>query len=147
MFCNNCGNNCRDGLSFCTNCGNRLSSLPHQEQPSFVSPQVVYVQQEPAQEYQAIKPKKPGFALSIPAMIIGILSIIETNPLFGIAGIIMSAISLAKGKKAGVKNGMAVAGLVCSIVGSVIGIIAVVILVLIYVDILFESYGGSFSQF
>lgn len=147
MFCNNCGNNCRDGLSFCTNCGNRLSSLPHQEQPSFVSPQVIYIQQEPAQGYQAAEPKKPGFALSIPAMIAGIISVVDMNVFFGIAGIIMSAISIAKGKKAGVKNGMAIAGLVCSIIGTIIGAALVVLLILSYVGVIQDIYSGSFSQF
>ena len=146
MFCNNCGNNCRDGLSFCTNCGNRLSSLPHQEQPSFVSPQVIYVQQVPAQE-APVNPKKPGFALSIPAMIAGIISVVDMNVFFGIAGIIMSAISIAKGKKAGVKNGMAIAGLVCSIIGTIIGAALVVLLILSYVGVIQDIYSGSFSQF
>lgn len=145
MFCNNCGNNCRDSLAFCTNCGNRLSSLPHQAQPSFVPPQVIYIQPAPAQEVS--KTKKPGFVLSIPAMIAGIISIVDINILFGIAGIIMSAISMAKGKKAGVKNGMAIAGLVCSIVGTIIGAALIVLLVLSYVGAIQDIYGGSFSQF
>ncbi|MBE7064896.1 MAG: hypothetical protein E7384_03665 [Ruminococcaceae bacterium] len=145
MFCNNCGNNCRDGLAFCTNCGSRLSSLPHQAQPSFVPPQVIYVQQVPVQEVN--KPKNPGFVLSIPAMISGIISIVDINILFGIAGIIMSAISMAKGKKSGVKNGMAIAGLVCSIIGTVIGATLIVLLVLSYIGAIQDIYSGSFSQF
>ena len=146
MFCNNCGHNCRDGLAFCTNCGNRLSSFPQQAQPTFASPQVIYVQQVPTHE-EPVKPKKPGFALSIPAMIAGILSIANLNILFGIAGIIMSAISMSKGKKAGVKNGMAIAGLVCSIVGTVIGAVYLVLLVCSYIGTIQDIYGGSFSQF
>ena len=146
MFCNNCGNHCREGLAFCTNCGNRLSSLPHQTQPSFVPPQVVYVQQVTTEEKQN-EPKKPGFALSIPAMILGILSIPTLSPLLGIAGIIMSAISMAKGKKAGVKNGMAIAGLICSIVGTIIGIIVLVLNILSVIDSLSSLFGDSFPQF
>ena len=146
MFCNNCGHNCREGLAFCTNCGNRLSSLPQQTQPTFVPPQVIYIQQSPAQEEPA-KPKKPGFILSSPAMICGILSIVDLNVLFGIAGIIMSAISMSKGKRAGVKNGMAIAGLVCSIVGTVVGAIYLVLVILSYVGAIQDIYGGSFPQF
>jgi len=143
MFCPNCGNYQPDGTGFCTCCGTKLNTT----QPVYSAPnQPVY--QPPATPEKEDNSKIPGFVLSIPAMIAGIISIAGLSPAFGIAGIIMSAISISKGKAVGKKHKMAVAGLICSIIGVIVGTIATILLVVYYIA-LFEEffYGGSYSYF
>ena len=64
-----------------------------------------------------------------------------------ILGIVLSAVGLSKAKKAGVKNGMAIAGLVTSSLALVIDI-ALIVLLLVFGLSAFGTYdGGSVYDF
>lgn len=68
--------------------------------------------------YNGVEPesiKKEGRGLEIAALVFGILSLVVCccNGFFGLMGLILSIIALAKGKR----SGLAVTGLVCSIIG------------------------------
>ncbi|MEY2848970.1 MAG: hypothetical protein RI885_1635 [Actinomycetota bacterium] len=79
----------------------------------------------------------PGRTLGIVGLVLGIVGFFVAF-LAPIAGLIVSILGLNKSKKAGHKNGLAVAGIIVSIVALIANIIAVVVLVTIA-----ASFGGS----
>lgn len=132
MICPICGHDTPENSGFCENCGNPM----HRPAP-FSQPQPTPVAPDTApQPTQAL----PGKTMGLVGLILGICSIVFSCCVFylalpgGIAGIILSAISMKKAKDAARKNNLALAGLICSIVGTVLACVAVffVILLLIY---------------
>ena len=150
MFCSNCGNNCHDGSAFCTNCGASLhtqSTHSVSEQPAFQQPVYQQMYEQAMSPQENTSSKAPGFGLSIPGMILGILSaafscVFYLAPFFGIPGLILSIISLVKGRSVKKTNGMAVAGLICSIIGLLISVSIIALVVLGILEE--ESYAGGY---
>lgn len=72
--------------------------------------------------------QKGGHALEITALVFGILGLVVCccNGFFGLVGLILSIVALAKGKK----SGKTIAALICSIIGFVIGLIMLVTVVM-----------------
>ncbi|MBQ6381281.1 MAG: FHA domain-containing protein [Clostridia bacterium] len=62
--------------------------------------------------------KYPGKGMAIAGMVLGIVSLVipYVGLVTAIVGIVLSAVAYSKGKKAGIKIGMAIAGIVCSCV-------------------------------
>ena len=140
MFCPQCGNNNADGVAFCANCGAPLNAQQQQQAPQqqYQAPQQQY--QAPQQQYQAPqyqpqmpytpvpKPELPGKGMGITAMILGIAAIsfycfwFLSIPL-GIVALVLGANASGKAKRAGMKNGMAVAGIITGSIGLGIGAI------------------------
>lgn len=118
MICRNCGTDCPEGAMNCVNCGAPL----YAEQQYYAQP----VEQQPT--------GVPGKGLGIAGMVLGIVALVflcinaDVSLVCAIVGLILSIVGMSKAKKAGVKNGMAVAGLVCSIVALALTILAITIL-------------------
>ena len=128
---------------------------PQNQQVQYGQPQnqqPPYGQQYYAQPVYGARPEAPGNGLCIAGMVCGILSllflcssILSLVP--AILGIVLSAVGLSKAKKAGVKNGMAIAGLVTSSLALVIDI-ALSVLLLVFGLSAFGTYdGGSVYDF
>ena len=123
---------------------------PPQYQPPQYQPP--YGQQYYAQPVYGARPEAPGNGLCIAGMVCGILSLLFLCSSFlslvpAILGIVLSAVGLSKAKKAGVKNGMAIAGLVTSSLALVIDI-ALIVLLLVFGLSAFGTYdGGSVYDF
>ena len=111
-FCPRCGAEITGVQQFCGKCGAPLQA----EVPAY--------QQPYGQPVAPAKPKTPALGLSIPGMILGILSLvfcwvpIYNLLLMAIPGLILSIIAKKKGG-----TGMATAGIVCSAIGLGIGLI------------------------
>ena len=82
----------------------------------------------------------PGKTLGIVGLILGIVGFVVAF-LAPIAGIIVSILGLNKSKRAGQKNGLAVAGVIVSIVALIANIIVTIILVS-----LAATFGGTAAQ-
>ncbi|MBE7064895.1 MAG: hypothetical protein E7384_03660 [Ruminococcaceae bacterium] len=175
MFCSNCGNNCTDGSAFCTNCGANLNTQPTQpaneqpvsqvdqpvfqqteqpvyQQPTYQQPVYQQVYEQAAEPQEETNSKAPGFGLSIPGMILGILStvfccVFYVAPFFGIPGLILSIISLVKGRAVKKTNGMAVVGLICSIVGILFSIGILVLFLLGITESAGYPNGGYYGYY
>lgn len=142
MFCGNCGTQIEDGSQFCGNCGTSvaLDSAPQQQNRNIApmasaqqaNTQTNYVP-PPQTNYAAptYQPQAGGKNLGSTGLVLGICSavafflssyedifIIFVFPaiMLELAGIIVSAIALIQGKKAGQPAGMAIAGLVLNII-------------------------------
>lgn len=151
MHCNSCGNNNPENSATCIFCGAPLNqpqnynqdqstaynnqgynSYPCTDQQAY-PPQPPYPPAHNAAPYNAsAEPEKsksfPGKSVGIAAFILGVCSLaLYCIPVLGLAlavvGLIMSIVSMSKSRKAGRKNGFAIAGLVCACVGLVVGII------------------------
>lgn len=128
---------------------------PQYQQPQYQPSQYQqppYGQQYYAQPVYGARPEAPGNGLCIAGMVCGILSLLFLCSSFlslvpAILGIVLSAVGLSKAKKAGVKNGMAIAGLVTSSLALVIDI-ALIVLLLVFGLSAFGTYdGGSVYDF
>lgn len=128
---------------------------PQYQPPQYQPPQYQqppYGQQYYAQPVYGARPEAPGNGLCIAGMVCGILSLLFLCSSFlslvpAILGIVLSAVGLSKAKKAGVKNGMAIAGLVTSSLALVIDI-ALIVLLLVFGLSAFGTYdGGSVYDF
>ena len=123
---------------------------PQYQPPQYQQPP--YGQQYYAQPVYGARPEAPGNGLCIAGMVCGILSLLFLCSSFlslvpAILGIVLSAVGLSKAKKAGVKNGMAIAGLVTSSLALVIDI-ALIVLLLVFGLSAFGTYdGGSVYDF
>lgn len=126
MFCPICGKDNAETEAFCANCGNPL------HRPA-VTPQPQAVPSAPASA--PFSGELPGKTQGLVGMILGIVSIVLgcCSPFItlpcGIAGIILSAISMRKAKATLQKNNQALAGLICAIIGVVLSLLSVALVV------------------
>lgn len=166
MFCPYCGAQNADHSKFCAGCGARLV----EEQQVISEPQqpaVEYPPRQPAYQQPAYQPPYyqqsvyqqpmypaypqpvpvPGKGLGVAGMVLGIISLVFTccteyiSIPCAVIGLILSVVGLSKAKKAGMKNGCAVAGIVCTCISLVI---TTVLLVLAYT--VFSDFINEFSN-
>lgn len=108
MFCNKCGTENNDYVSFCKNCGNAIN-------PNTVVSNV---------------PEKKSVGLSVASMVLGIVSLLLSCCVYylsipcALLAIILGGASIS-GKKGG--KGMAIAGIVTGIISLVPAIIVIII--------------------
>ncbi len=159
MFCSQCGTNNADGAAFCAGCGAPLENeqtvkqeAPVQDTP--VQPEAP-VYQAPQNDFQPSynptpNPELPGKGMGIAGMILGIASIVFMCTFYlalpcAIVGLILSCSANGKAKKAGMKNGFAVAGIITSAIG-----LGLVVIYLIFAAIGFgilAEYGYEIEDF
>ena len=134
--CTSCGKGIADNTKFCPFCGAPCEQTEQTEQDVYSASQEntgdgVYY--EPAKTGAASSGSTKG--MSIAGLVLGVVAIVFVfipgvsflGWIMGVVGIVLSAIAISQAKKAGEKNGMAVAGLVLSIVSIAIGIIVVMV--------------------
>ncbi len=81
------------------------------------------------------QPAAPS-SLSFPGRVLGIVGfILSTFFPANIAGLVLCAISLARSRRAGAKNGLALAGLIVAIVGIVFSAVVLAFLIPVGVDL------------
>lgn len=141
MFCSQCGTNNADNAAFCAGCGAPLANgqplkqeTPVQDTP--MQPENP-VYQAPQNDFQPSytptpNPSLPGKGMGIAGMILGIASIVFMCTFYlalpcAIVGLILSCSAKSKAKKAGMKNGFAVAGIITSAIGLGLGIIYLIL--------------------
>lgn len=93
---------------------------PNQPQPQ-PAPQPVAPQPQPAPSYQPVQ-ENPGKGLGIAGLIISFF--------IGLLGLILSIVALSKSKKAGMGNGVAVAGIIVGALSTLGQIIAGIFIIL-----------------
>lgn len=135
MICKSCGYENAEGSIFCANCGASM------EAP--VAPVVdTYVEQP----VEVVAPKKKSDAMTIIALILGIVGLVFSTIcsclcgclgsipaiIMCITGLILGIVALTKSKKNGEKNGMALTAIILSGVG-------------ILMTIIFALIGGAIS--
>jgi hypothetical protein len=81
--------------------------------------------------------ENPGKTLGIVGLVLGIVGFVVVF-LAPIAGLIVSILGLNKSKKAGHKNGLAVAGIIVSIVALIVNVIATIVIIS-----LAATFGGA----
>lgn len=128
MFCQKCGHNNPDGAPFCSNCGSPMNA---QQNYQFQYQQNV--------NFQSSKPFIPGKGMGIAAMVLGIVACVFCCYFYislpcAITGLILGCMSNSKAKKAGFKNGFAVAGIACSAVA-----LGLTLLFLVYIIFVFGT--------
>lgn len=103
MFCSNCGQELPNGAIFCTQCGKRVQS---------------YVQENIQITYPLAR---AGLGSAITSWIFFFLSLIDLDAffimmcvMFGVAGVVLSIVALAKNPKTKNQKGVAIAGLITS---------------------------------
>ena len=152
MFCTKCGAKNPDNSSFCSVCGNQLSSTitttEEQKKENSQVPQQInlIVPQQPAPA--STSTSVPGMGLGIAGMVLGICSILFfcltwIDVIIGIVGLVLSAVSYSMAKKAGKKNGMAVAGIACSLIGITIALLYFILIVFEIVNTTTSVSSGS----
>ena len=167
MFCPNCGTQNADNVAFCAGCGTKLGAdqpvqQPVSEVPVYEAPaqpqQPAYQQpvyQTPAQPQQPVYQQPyqpayqqpsvvPGKGMGIAGMVLGIIALV-----FGcctefisipcaVIGLILSAVAMSKAKKAGMKNGCAVAGIVCCSISLALAIIGYILAATVFAGVMDE---------
>ncbi len=157
MFCSQCGTNNAENAAFCAGCGAPLANEPiKQEVPIQDTPMQPEnpVYQAPQNDFQPSytptpNPSLPGKGMGIAGMILGIASIVFMCTFYlaipcAIVGLILSCCAKSKAKKAGMKNGFAVAGIITSSIGLAVAVISIVLTV-IGIGILAE-YGYDLEE-
>ena len=135
--CSSCGKGIADNTKFCPFCGAPCEQDVNTDTQEN-SGEGVYTSSAASAAYSAAAGTGQAGAskgLTIAGLVLGIVAIIFAfipgigwlGWICGIVGIVLSAISISASKKAGEKNGMAVAGLVLSILALAIGIILVMV--------------------
>ena len=122
MKCMHCGAEMPEGANYCAKCARPLKSAVSEEQSSGVMPVNPSVQEN---QPQAVVLGKPRTNWGLPALLIGIISLVLSCiylGFFGIIGIILGIIAL---KKREPKRGKAVVGIICSAVAFCISICVV----------------------
>lgn len=153
MFCPNCGTQNADNATFCAGCGTKLNAdqqAPAQ-QPVYEAPvqpqQPVYQQpvyQAPQQPVYQQPITVPGKGLGVAGMVLGIISLVfccctlYISVPCAVIGLILSAVGMSKAKKAGMKNGCAVAGIVCSCIALALTILVYVLAATIFTEFMNE---------
>lgn len=90
-----------------------------------------------ANQNGAPAPANPGKTLGIVGLVLGVVGFVVMF-LAPIAGLIVSIIGLSKSKKAGQKNGLAIAGIIVSSVALIANIIVTIVLISIA-----ATFGGT----
>lgn len=139
MFCSQCGTNNADNAAFCAGCGAPLAGEQPVNQEAPQQPEAP-VYQEPQNDFQppynpTPAPQLPGKGLGIAGMVLGIASIVLMCTFYlalpcAIVGLILSCNANGKAKKAGMKNGFAVAGIITSAIGLGLGVIYLILAVI-----------------
>lgn len=122
-FCQNCGNELKEGARFCENCGAAVEIVPEPVQTDYQN--TVY--EEPA----VVGPTPEQASASKSALIFSIIGLALAE--FGIPGIIFSAIAKGKVKNAealGVTGGKVKAARILSKIGMILSIVMTVFWVL-----------------
>ena len=131
--CKNCGFEFNDG-TYCPHCGTQID-LTQPETNSYQSNIV-----PPVQNYNPQPVEEPGKGKGIASMVLGIIAVLPVccgtvGIILGIISFILGLVANSESKKAGNKNGYAIAGIVLSILSWVIPLIILslyVFLALIY---------------
>ncbi|MBQ7416075.1 MAG: hypothetical protein IJW14_03435 [Oscillospiraceae bacterium] len=116
---------------------------PYQQPPYQQFPYQQNGYQQPP--YQQAAPV-PGKGLGIAGMILGIISLVfcccteYISIPCAVVGLILSIIGLSSAKKAGMKNGCAVAGIVCSAISLVLVTIALVLAYTVFAEFMEQFY-------
>jgi len=132
--CSSCGKGIADNTKFCPFCGascEQDAAAGANTDPRENAGEGVYY--ESAANTSAPSGSTKG--LTIAGLVLGLVAIIcifipgvsFLGWICGVVGIILSAIAIAQSKKAGEKNGMAVAGLVLSIISIALGFIVLMV--------------------
>ena len=133
--CSSCGKGIADNTKFCPFCG-----APCEQETDTAENANTYSQENAGEGVyyesastgnEAAGQASPSKGLTIAGLVLGIVAIIFAfipgvnwlGWICGVVGIVLSAVAISQSKKAGEKNGMAVAGLVLSIISIAIGII------------------------
>ena len=116
-----------DNATFCQNCGTATQPAQPQYQP--VQPQYQPVQPQ-YQPQPPVAPTVPGKGMGVASMVLGIISLVLFCIYYialpcAIIAVILGGVGLSKAKKAGMKNGVAVAGIVMSCIAIGLAILAV----------------------
>lgn len=132
--CSSCGKGIADNTKFCPFCG---APCEPETKTGFDTTSQENTGEGVYYESAAntAAPAGTSKGLSIAGLVLGIVAIIFAfvpslnivGFICGVVGIVLSAIAISQSKKAGEKNGMAVAGLVLSIISIAIGIIVVMV--------------------
>ncbi len=132
--CSSCGKGIADNTKFCPFCGAPCEQDVNTDTQDN-SGEGVYTEPHAYSAPTGTGQAGASKGLTIAGLVLGIVAIIFAfipgigwlGWICGIVGIVLSAISISASKKAGEKNGMAVAGLVLSILSIAIGIILVMV--------------------
>ena len=117
---------------------------PAYQQPAYQQP----VYQQPFQQPVYQQPVTvPGKGLGIAGMVLGIIALLFTccseyiSIPCAVIGLILSIVGLSKAKKAGMKNGCALAGIICTCIALVITTLLLVLAYTVLADLINEING------
>lgn len=128
---------------------------PVYQQPAYQQP--VYQQSAYQQTYQQPVYQQPvtvpGKGLGIAGMVLGIIALLFTccseyiSIPCAVIGLILSIVGLSKAKKAGMKNGCAVAGITCTCISLVITTLLLVLAYTVLADLINEINNEMGAEF
>lgn len=140
MFCSQCGTNNADGAAFCAGCGAPMANEQPVNQEVPQQPEIQPGYQTSQGDFRTQytptpKPELPGKGMGIAAMILGIASLVLMCTFYlsipcAIVGLILGCSANGKAKKAGMKNGCAVAGIITSSIGLGLAVIVIVLAII-----------------
>ena len=124
MYCNNCGKDVAEGLTYCDACGAELNAETFSDEELDIAPA-----------------KDTGKTLGIVSLILSIASVILGVPcscacaclggivpfLCAVGSIVTGAIGMSKSKAAGYKNTLGLIGIIISVVAIIVIIVFVII--------------------
>ena len=133
--CSSCGKGIADNTKFCPFCGAPCEQDVDTNTNSQENAGEGVYYESASTGYGAANQGGSSKGLTIAGLVLGIVAIVFIfipgvnwlGWICGVVGIVISAIAISQSKKAGEKNGMAVAGLVLSIISIALGIIVVMI--------------------
>lgn len=118
---------------------------PVYQQPAYQQPVYQQAYQQPFQQPVYQQPVTvPGKGLGIAGMVLGIIALLFTccseyiSIPCAVIGLILSIVSLSKAKKAGMKNGCALAGIICTCISLVITTLLLVLAYTVFADLINE---------
>ena len=118
---------------------------PQQPYQQYQAPQQPYQTPQPFQQpyQQPVNPVDPGKGLGVAAMVLGIINIVFcltlTFPL-SLIGLPLGCVGLSKSKKAGMNNGMAVAGIVMNAIGLALYLVFIILSILTATGVVFIPF-------
>ena len=132
--CSSCGKGIADNTKFCPFCGAPCEQDVNTEARDNVG-ETTYYESSSYSAPAAAAETGASKGMTIAGLVLGVVAIVFVfipgvswlGWICGVVGIVLSAIAISASKKAGQKNGMAVAGLVLSILSIAIGIIVVMV--------------------
>lgn len=121
---------------------------PVYQQPVYQTPaqpqQPAY--QQPYQPAYQQPPVVPGKGMGIAGMVLGIIALVfgccteYVSIPCAVIGLILSIVAMSKAKKAGMKNGCAVAGLVCCCISLALAVIGYILAATVFAGLMDEVY-------